>query len=58
MVAVSIPSTNQPLQAIDFLSRVEILHTHAVHFAIALYDMELLQLTDSFQSKSCEERVN
>jgi len=37
--------------AIEFLSRVEMLHTHAVHFAIALQDMELLHLSDSIHSK-------
>lgn len=37
--------------AIEFLSRQELLQTHAVHFAIALQDMELLNLTDSTQSK-------
>ena len=42
---------NPPPQAIEFLSRQELLQTHAVHFAIALQDMELLHLTDSTQSK-------
>ena len=41
-------------QAIEFLSRQELLHTHAVHFAIALQDMELLHLTDSTQTKLCK----
>ena len=42
------------LQAIDFLSRVEHLSVHAVHFAIALQDMELLHLTTDIQSKMCK----
>ncbi len=42
------------LQAIEFLSRIEMFQSHAVHFAIALHDMELLNLTDSIQSKLCE----
>ena len=41
-------------QAVEFLSRVERLSTHAVHFAIALQDMELLNLTDSPQAKLCK----
>ncbi len=44
-------------QAVEFLSRVEMLASHAVHFAIALQDMELLNLTDSVQSKLCESVV-
>lgn len=42
------------VQAIEFLSRVEALHVHAVHFAIALHDMNLLYLTGSTQSKLCK----
>lgn len=38
-------------QAIEFLSGVEALQSHAVHFAIALHDMGLLYLTESAQSK-------
>ena len=41
-------------QAIEFMSRVDLLHSHAVHFAIALHDMNLLYLTDSTQSKLSE----
>ena len=47
-------SNTHVLQAIEFLSRVETLQSHAVHFAIALHDMDLLHLTDSVQSKLCE----
>lgn len=42
---------SQHLQAIEFLSRIEVFQSHAVHFAIALRDMDLLTLTDSIQSK-------
>ena len=38
-------------QAIDFMWRVEQLKTHAVHFAIALYDQNLLHLTNSTQAQ-------
>lgn len=43
-----------PLQAIEFLSRVEPFHSHAVHFAIALQEMHLLHLTESTRSKLCK----
>jgi hypothetical protein len=42
------------LQAIEFLSRMEQLSVHAVHFAIALHDLELLHLTSDLQSKICK----
>ena len=38
-------------QAIEFLSRVELLHSHAVHFAIALQELQLLHLTESARAK-------
>ncbi|KAL5467639.1 hypothetical protein EMCRGX_G031900 [Ephydatia muelleri] len=37
--------------AIDFMWRVEQLKTHAVHFAIALYDQNLLHRTNSTQAQ-------
>lgn len=48
----SIPSLSS-LQAIEFLSRVEPFHAHAVHFAIALQEINLLHLTESTRSKLC-----
>ena len=33
---------------------MEQLHVHAVHFAIALQDMNLLRLTSDIQSKMCK----
>ena len=44
-------SSPVPPQAIEFLSRNEMLHTHAVHFAIALQDMDILYLSESIHSK-------
>ena len=41
------------MQAIDFMWRVEQMKTHAVHFAIALYDQHLLNLTNSTQAQIC-----
>ena len=38
------------IKAIEFLSRVESLRSHAVHFALALHDLDLLYLTPSFHS--------
>ena len=38
------------IKAIEFLSRVESLRSHAVHFALALHDLDLLYLTSSFHS--------
>ena len=43
-----------PPQAIEFLSGIEALHSHAVHFAIALHDMDLLYLAEPTQSKLCK----
>jgi nuclear pore complex protein Nup93 len=37
--------------AIEFLSRMESFHSHAVHFAIGLQEMQLLHLTESPRSK-------
>ena len=42
------------LQAVEFLSRVEPLRSHAVHFALALHDLNLLYLTDSFHASLCK----
>lgn len=42
------------MQAIDFLSNVDALQSHAVHFAIALHDMDLLYLTELTESKRCK----
>lgn len=38
------------IKAVEFLSRVESLRSHAVHFALALHDLDLLYLTPSFHS--------
>lgn len=42
------------LQAIEFLSRAETFRSHAVHFAIALFKMQLLLLPDSIQAQLCK----
>ncbi|KAK2560702.1 Nuclear pore complex protein Nup93 [Acropora cervicornis] len=43
--------TGQFEAAIEFLSRVDTLRSHAVHFAIALYKMHLLLLPESIQAQ-------
>lgn len=43
--------TGQFEAAIEFLSRVEAFRSHAVHFAIALYKMQLLLLPESIQAQ-------
>lgn len=43
--------TSQFEAAIDFLWRMEQLKIHAVHFAIALYDQNLINLTNSVQAQ-------
>lgn len=44
--------------AISFLSQNESLRSHAVHFALALHDLELLNLTKSFHSNLFVEEPN
>jgi nuclear pore complex protein Nup93 len=44
--------------AIEFMYRVESLRSHAVHFALALYDQELLHLTSSFNSNLLRDEPN
>ena len=43
-----------PVQAIEFLSRIEHFQSHAVHFAIGLQELGLLRLTESPRSRLCE----
>lgn len=45
-------------QAIDFLHRVERLRSHAVHFAIALKNHNLLHLTESPRASLCKEHTH
>lgn len=41
-------------QAIEFLSRIDSLRCHAVHFALALDDQNLLHPCESFNSPLCK----
>lgn len=49
--------TGQFEAAIEFLSRVDTLRSHAVHFAIALYKMHLLLLPESIQAQLLTKEI-